>query len=169
MLKSKKGFTLTELCVAMAAAAIIGTMIVSSVIFVTQQNNDIKKESSFITEVTDIQRIMGDWLKKYDNAGYNITHNGGQTQLQAQKGAAVSTLTFADDAVQVDGSKISEDYKNISEIGFQIVEDKAADGAVEGKVAQIIVTAKKDTGTETQTLLFPLFSNITRQRKVEGR
>ena len=166
---NRKGFTLTELCIVMAVAAIVGTMITSTVMFVSQQSNDIQSEASFIFEVTDIQNKVNDWLKKYDNAGYEINHKNSQTALEAKKGGSVSTLTFSGDGITVDGTKVSEDYANISGIVFEVVVDKNAEGVVEGRNVQIKVTAKKGNGTETQTLLFPLFSDKLRERSVMGK
>lgn len=169
MIKSKKGFTLTELCVVMAITAIVATMVVTTSVFIFKQNADINQDTSFISEVTDVQTRMNEWLKRYDNAGYQIVHKNGQGMLEAKKGEETSTITFSEKCIKIDGVKVSDEYKNISGITFQIIEDKSSTGAIEGKVAEIKIMAKNGTGKEPQTLLFPLFSNKTRERNVTGK
>lgn len=165
----KKGFTLVELCIVIAIIAIVGTMVTTTIVFFSSQNNDVQKEASFIADVTNIQGKVHDWIMKYDNTGYAITHNGSQSSLTASRGSESSAITFQNGKLKVDGASISEKYKNVSKVTFQIIEDKSASGNIEGKLAQVKITAKKGSGTEVQTLLFPLFSNKTRERSVTGK
>lgn len=168
-LKGKKGFTLVELCVVMAVAAIVGTMITTTVLFLSKQNNDIQKDSAFISEVTDVQQRINDWVKKYDGTGYEITSNTGMTELTAKKGSSESKLTFSESTIKVDGASVSNKYKNVSGISLQVIVDKSASGNVEGEIVQVRVTAKKNKGSETETLLFPIFADKTRERSVTGK
>ena len=167
---NRKGFTLVELCVVIAIIAIIGTMVTTTIVFVSKQNSDVRKEASFIADVTDIQKNINDWLKKYDSAGYQIKHTSNQSSLKATKGGETVTLTFSDSEkkLKVGSADASGKYENVSDVTFQVIEDKNGEN-IEGKVAQIVIEAKKGSGTETQKLIFPLFSNKARQRSVTGK
>ena len=170
MLKSKKGFTLVELCVAMGLFAIIASVVTATYIFIVKQNSDIQREASFISDVTDIRNKVNDWLNRYDSASYTITVSG--NALTAKKGSSTATLTFdtTENALMTGGTKASETYKNVSGVAFAVLETRSDDNTiVEGKMARITVTAKKGGGTEQQTLLFPLFSDNTRTRSVTGK
>lgn len=170
MLKSKKGFTLLEICIVLGVVAIIGSMLVTTFIFVARQNDDIKRDANFINDVTDVQKKVYDWIRVHDSAGYEITHQSGMKAFVAEKGSEVSTISFSNDSIIIDGTAQKEKYTNISAINFQIVED-IIDGKADSKLAQVTVTAKKGTtgGTETQKLLFPIFSDKTRERSVTGK
>ena len=169
VLHTKKGFTLVELCIVLAIAAIVGTMITGAILFVSNQNSDIQKDADFIGDVTDIQKTVNDWLKQYDTAKYTITHTSGFRSLEAKNASGSCILSFSDNTLKSDDIAISKKYGNVSGVSFQIIEDKAADGSLEGKVIQIKVTAKKGSGEEYQTLLFPVFSDKTRSRSVTGK
>ena len=195
----KKGFTLTELCAVMAITAIVGTMVVSCIMFFTNQNKQITSEASLIQEMTLCQSAINKWLKTYDNSEHEIlpADNSGTplvddrgeqlpgakpTQLIAvelgaggARGATASTLKFADSTVTYDGSAHTEKCKSITGMAFDFktVLDEDEDGAEYAASARIIKATVSSKlaykADQKRTLLFPLFSGVTRERSVTGR
>ncbi len=180
MLKNRKGFTLTELCIVIAISAIVGVMITTTVVLTSTQKEDIQTEAAFIREVTDIQIKVTEWLRKYDNTDYAIepmTDEDDNTYLAVKeldaKGNVTEnvkgTLKFTDGALVEDYTKAIK-CRNVKNVVFQIDKGTSDEGGIGASVVKLTVTAQKGVGNETmkQTLLFPLFSAITRNRIVDG-
>lgn len=172
---SKKGFTMVELCIVIAIAAIVATMITTTVILTSGQKEGIQREAAFISEVTDIQIRTNTWLKKYDNTNHtlSVVERDGISTLIATDDTthAESTLTFSDASLKDDGEAMNS-YKNVVRIDFEL--SKGIDeNNPEASVVVLTVIGQKGSGSvvteQNQTLLFPLFSDLTRQRIVDGK
>ena len=177
--RSKRGFTLTELCIVIAVAAIVGIMITTTVILTSTQKEDIQTEAAFIKEVTDIQMKVNEWLKKYDNTDYEIAPNTEKSLLTAKnvKTGETNDLTFLDGSLYAEGEVIGT-YKNVRGIEFDTsggVHDLGEEYSPtqEASVVILYVTAQKGSGASSvpreQNLLFPLFAALTRDRIVDGK
>lgn len=162
-IKRRKGFTLVELCVVIAIIGIVGTMVTTTAIFLSDQNNSIQAEASFISDVTDLQSKINDWIKTYDIDSYIIYANPTGTQLVAeQDGTPVSRLSFSEQCLLDNSTKISNTLANVSAVSFTLSENNTG-------VVQVTVSCKKGYDLENQVLLFPLFSRQLRNRSVSGR
>ncbi len=162
ILKGKRGFTLTELCVALAVAAIIGAMVVTTITLYSEQTMKIKLQGSFIEEVSDVQKVVDAWVKRNDSAQTMISASADGDKLKAGT-KAEKTLTFSGGTIKEDGKDISKKYNDIADISFSVSEGNE-------KLIKITVKAKKDMEKEEkQVLLIPFFSSKTMQRSVTGR
>ncbi len=170
----RKGFTLIELSVVMAVAAIVGTMIVAFMIFSSNQQAEITTEAKRISETTEIQKVINNWIKKYDSEAYTYTvSNSATPKIKAMRKSdsqIVSELYLSNTKIcekisTVETAK-TESLNNIQGVRFDTPTHVTSSGTVPEQIIKVTVTY--DNGN-TQTLLFPLFSNVTRQRKVEGR
>lgn len=192
MLKNRKGFTLTELCIVIAIAAIVGVMITTTIVLTSTQKEDIEDEAAFIKEVTDIQIRATKWIRKYDNTNYaimSVTDADGSTYLAAKdrdakgniKDTVAGTLKFKGGALVEDDTESTE-YRNVTKITFTtenrlMTEAQKLDpdykSNQEASVAIFDVIGTKGAGDNTkdreQIVLFPLFSSITRTRIVDGK
>ena len=154
--RKHEGFTLTELCVVLAIAALVSTMIVTSVVFFSKQNSDISKDAAFISEVTSVQSTVNDWLKKYDNGGTIVASSTGLSCGEHSLSFNTAQRVFTEDGVPG-----TQTYKNVSAVQFNRVEGT--------RVVRARVFAKKGGGTAQKDLLFALFSGGIRERSVNGR
>ncbi len=159
ILKKRDGFTLAELSVVMAVSAIIGTMVVTFMMFATRQQAEITKEAKCIGEITEVQKSVNTWLKKYDNENHTIT-SPGNTKLVATTTASVKAgeITFSNKKIKVDSTAVSEELENITSVAFYVLSGK---NAIRVRVSY--------GNNETQDLIFSQFSNVTRIRRVENR
>ncbi len=167
-IKNKKGFTLAELCVVMFISGIVGTMVVSSMLFFTKQQNEIVSEASQISELKDTQKIINDWLRNYDNNNFVISCSEDSTALIVKSGGAEqSRIVFENSAVtEVKGaehSAKSDKFKNISRISFSLSQDSKTN------MLKVTVITKAGQKEESHLLLFALFSGLKRDRQVTGK
>lgn len=172
LLKSRKGFTLVELCVVMAITALVGTMVVSFLMISNGQHAKIVKEAQYISDITDVQKTVDGWLKKYDSSSYNFVISADTKTISAQKksdSSTVSSLYLSDRKIveNCGGLKEKTDtLQNIKGLTFQRPTYTKDTATVKEQLIRVTIKCDDDS---TQTLLFPLFSDITRQRKVENR
>ena len=174
---NRKGFTVTELTIAMAIAAIVGVMITTTLALTTTQKKTILDGAEFISEVTDIQIRVNEWLKKYDNISSVITtaESGGSIKVYRES-ALVGTLSFANGALTADGSSISKTYTTVTSLTFEVAEQIPSETPGEAIMDSLVIVnvhAEKGAGeniaTMEQTLIYPLFSGKTRNRIVPGK
>ncbi len=157
------GFTLVELCVVLAITAIVVTMVVTSVVFFTKQNNEIKSDASNISEITNAQKIIHEWIKSYDRKGYDIRPSDDQTKLVVYQGDdTVDTLFFEDRKILINGTESAQDFIDITSISFS----KTASESQQLIQANLSFGEEDD---EKQVLLFAVYSGMTRDRNVIGR
>ena len=173
-MRNKRGFTLVELCIVMAVVAIVGTMVVTSTIFFTKQGNDIRADAAFISEVTAIQKSVNDWIKKYDSKSYSIAiendgHTLSATKLDTNGHPVTPTVK---NTLVYDGEKLTEntdvkigEFSNVSGINFELSDESLANS----NYIKVSVTAKDGVNSQTQTLLFAVFSGVVRDRSVTER
>ena len=170
ILKNKKGFTLVELCVVIAITAIVGSMVMTFIMYSSRQQAQITSEASAISETTLISQTVNSWIKKYDSATYVISASA--QKLVAKKAEDSSTAS----ELYLSGSKMvektssetpkTEALKSIKKVEFNRPSYTKNTKSVKEQVIRVTVTYNNK---DKQTLLLPLFSNITRERKVEER
>lgn len=164
-LKQRAGFTLVELCVVMAVAAIVGTMVMTSVIFFNKQQTEITREAKTITETTMVQNAVNTWLKKYDSSSFTIALSNSQLVASNSSGN-VGTLSFANHKIMDGTNAATEDLEYIQSVSFNRPSYTKDSTSIPDRVVNVTITYTNDT---QQKLLFSLFSAVTRERKVEGR
>lgn len=153
----KNGFTLTELCVVMAIAAIVGAMTTTYIIFFSSQKREITSQAATISEISTAKSTVNDWLRVYDTSGYEITEHNSGKGLIAQKNDETHSIMFDKKTVTVDGVSKTNEFESITNLYFDIrVSEKT--------VKVTVVYGKKD---EEQVLLLPLFSGVTRERVIK--
>lgn len=161
--RGRRGFTIVELCVVMAVAAIVATMVVTSVILFTRHHDRITQERSSITEITETENTVTSWLRTYDNASHVISVDATGTKLIASSttGKPVSTLKFNKNGktINIDDGEATVRFKSISKMYFEQTAD--------GKIIKIITVYGADD--DEQILLLPLFTGVARDRIVTGR
>ncbi|MCQ2440937.1 MAG: type II secretion system GspH family protein [Clostridia bacterium] len=158
-INKKSGFTLAELCVVMAIAAIVGTMVVTFMIYASGQQAKIAKEAKCISEITKVQKNVNAWIKKYDSENYTITSPGNNKLIaKTSTGTQAGVISFNNKKITVDNRAATEEFENISSIAFFVLDGKNA--------LKVTIRYEKN---ETQDLFFSMFSKITRNRRVENR
>ena len=157
-INSRAGFTLVELCVVMAVAAIVGTMVVTFMIFMSNQQAEITKEAKCIKEITEVQKTVNGWLKKFDSENYIITSPGNNLVATTVTSTPAGSISFSNKKITVDNVETAKEFENITSVNFYVLDGKNA----------VKVTIKYGKN-ETQDLIFSLFSKTTRNRSVENR
>lgn len=157
-IKKKSGFTLVELCVVMAISAIVGTMLVTFMIYASGQQAKIAKESKCISEITKVQKTVNAWIKKYDSENYTITSPGNNKFIATANGTQAGVISFNSKKIAVDNHAATEEFENISSIAFFVLDGKNA--------LKVTIRYAKN---EKQDLIFSMFSKTTRNRRVENR
>ncbi|MCQ2478873.1 MAG: type II secretion system GspH family protein, partial [Clostridia bacterium] len=138
-----KGFTLTELCVTMAIVAIIGTMIVTCVLFFAKQNNDITKNASFIDDVTGIQQFTDGWLKRYDNDNHEkiaLVSGGKGLSTKKLNDTKALKLVFEDNTLKDTDTGESKKFKSVESVTFAFSPENE-------RIVRVTVKAKSGKGT----------------------
>ena len=162
-MKRRSGFTLVELCVVIAIAAIVGTMIVTFSLFLFNQNEQIMRNASRISEITKTQTVINDWIRIYDQQIYDIRPNDDQTKLIAYKNdEQVSTLYLDNGIIYAGGTEKNEKFSDITSIYFSKISSETQ------KLIQADLYFKEE-GDEKQVLIFAVYSGMTRDRNVMGR
>ena len=149
----------------MAIVAIIGTMIVTSILFFQKQNYDITNSASFIDDVSRIQKFTDSWIKTYDNDNHEkIKVISGGKGLTTKKLSTTKDLKliFEDGVLKNTETGEYEEFKSVKSISF-------AFSAENKQIVRVTVKAKTGKSIEDQLLLFSLFSGNTRTRSVTGR
>lgn len=158
-INKKSGFTLVELCIVMAISAIVGTMLVTFMIYASGQQAKIAKESRCISEITKVQKTVNAWIKKYDSENYTITSPGNNKLIaKTTTGTQAGVISFNNKKITVDNHAVTEELENISSIAFFVLDGKNA--------LKVTIRYAKN---EKQDLIFSMFSKTTRNRRVENR
>ncbi len=153
----KHGFTLTELCVVMAIAAIVGTMTTTCIIYFWGQKREITSQAKTISEISTAKSAVNDWLRVYDTADYEIIEHNSGKGLIAQKNNENHLVLFDKKTVTADGGSKTDEFESITNLYFNIRES-------EKTVKVTVVYGKND---EEQVILLPLFSDVTRERVIK--
>lgn len=97
MLKSKRGFTLLELVVAIAVDAIAVTAICLTAAIYQKTNTENLVRYNGVIEVSRVELALKNWARRYDNTNYSFAVSEG-TVACVKKGTAVyETVTLSDD------------------------------------------------------------------------
>ena len=162
-LHNKKGFTLTELCVVMAILAIVGTMVVTFMIFMSNQQAKLTRKASRISNISQTQKVINEWIRSYDTNEYQIQPSPDTKKLVVYQGSTeIATLYFSDGSIYHSGAKKTDKLNDISDITFSKT----------SSVSQKLIQAKvsfKETSEKEQILLFAIYSGISRDRSVIAR
>lgn len=82
-IKSKRGFTLVELCVVIAITAIVVSMTVLFTTLMSKRVSQSNIHNEVITSISDMETGIKNWITHYDNTDYRIEIGSGQSSLEA--------------------------------------------------------------------------------------
>lgn len=145
--KGKGGFTLAELCVAMALIAILGTVIVSFCVLVSNYTKGARSEYDFLEESGRADRAVSDWIygKSETDTAYEI--KDGVLYVGDE------SITFKNGTLKL-GSEEKKGFSEIDSIVFSSNESKT--------LIKATVTQKSENGGRTYSfVIYPRLGSIS--------
>ena len=167
MLKSKKGFTLVELCIVIALMGVVVAMVVG---FIGQYNKDtysLMKNRNVMNDINAVRQMTSDWLRYYDNGKYEIAPSDaehGSSVLQAKETAtgAVDKLEIRDGYILWEKSGVEYQKRT-----FELINEGKFTFTAENKNGEkpvIRCRVKFNEGRNWHDMLFSIMTKTPRSR-----
>ena len=120
--RSRRGVTISEMCVVIALLSIVAVMIASFSAMVDKFSSQQQSQYAFLDEVSQTRQSLSQWLSEMDEADTVVTVNANSLRMgdasvstRLQDGEMTLTVTAKD------GTKIENPIKSVTDLQFQIL------------------------------------------------
>ena len=125
MIKSKKGFTLVELCVVLALIGIVVGMATGFLAVYHKNVVNINSKGKTMSELNVLRSNIGSWLENYDSNDYTVTAY--PNYILAEGGGISETLSVSARKLNISGTDpITMDFETIDHCVFSFDEVDSA-------------------------------------------
>lgn len=170
LMKSKKGFTLIELCIVIALIAIVSTMVVTFLAVYQKNSFSLVGSKAIMNDISDVRTTVKDWVQQYDNGEYEFNASGSTLEAKNSSGD-VAKIYIAEKTLyrELNGEIINADKMTVitsSKFSFDTTQNDEGVTVEDRGVVKCTVYF----GGSQEEMMFTLFSNSQRSRfSPEGR
>jgi len=169
-MKNKKGFTLLELCVAVALSMMIVTLTTTYIVMYNGKSAEVTANSDTITEINEIKVILNQWTKVYGTDKYDISMQNGNSvegyrEVKAENLSGGYTYILRFENNKLIQEKVENGTKTSSEIELNMVDNMCFFWSGEkNSVLKCSISFADNSTFDAQNLLYPILSKTSRER-----